>query len=193
MPLRFAYLAVLRVFGWLAVLARCDRAKDVEILILRHQVAVFQRQIRASRPSWADRAILAALARLLPGSHIRQMRLIVSPQTLLRWHADLVRRRWALCLPKISSAQVKGILCWCCSAARRSQRSVQQPRAENPIRAGGAGADRNCDVLVPAGRGWFPPRGPSGCAMIGCASATGLPQRDERVRVTAASVSERPG
>jgi transposase len=95
MSLRFAYLAVLRVFGWLALLARSDRAKDVEILILRHQVAVFQRQIRASRPSWADRAILAALARLLPGSHIRQMRLIVSPRTLLRWHADLVRRRWA--------------------------------------------------------------------------------------------------
>src|ERR1022692_1885305 len=47
MTLRFAYLAVLRVFGWLALLARSDRAKDAEILILRHQVAVLQRQVRA--------------------------------------------------------------------------------------------------------------------------------------------------
>jgi putative transposase len=61
MSLRFAYLAVLRVFGWLALLARSDRAKDAEILILRHQVAVLQRHVQAPRLSWADRAILAAL------------------------------------------------------------------------------------------------------------------------------------
>ena len=95
MSLRFAYLAVLRLFGWLALLARSDRAKDAEILILRHQVAVFQRQVKDPRLSWADRAVLAALARLLPGSQLRQLRLIVCPRTLLRWHADLVRRRWA--------------------------------------------------------------------------------------------------
>src|SRR6516162_3245277 len=94
-PLRFTYLAVLRAFGWLALLARSDRAKDVEILILRHQVAVLQRQVGTPRLSWADRAVLAALARLLPGSHLRQLRLIVSPRTLLRWHADLVRRHWS--------------------------------------------------------------------------------------------------
>ena len=47
--LRFAYLAVLRVFGWLALLARSDRAKDAEILILRHQVAVLQRQVKTPR------------------------------------------------------------------------------------------------------------------------------------------------
>jgi putative transposase len=93
--LGFAYLAVLRVFGWLASLARSDRAKDVEILILRHQVAVLQRQVIAPRLSWADRAVLAALARLLPGSQLRRLRLIVSPRTLLRWHADLVRRHWS--------------------------------------------------------------------------------------------------
>jgi putative transposase len=92
--LRFAYLAVLRVFGWLALLARSDHAKDAEILILRHQVAVLQRQVKAPRLSWADRAVLAALARLLPGRQLRQLRLIVSPRTLLRWHASLVRRKW---------------------------------------------------------------------------------------------------
>jgi transposase len=95
MTLRFTYLAVLRVFGWLALLARSDRAKDAELFILRHQVAVLQRQVKTPMLSWADRAVLAALARLLPGSQLRQLRLIVSPRTLLRWHADLVRRRWA--------------------------------------------------------------------------------------------------
>jgi putative transposase len=83
-PLRFAYLTALRVSGWLALLARSDRAKDAEILILRHQVAALQRQVKAPRLSWADRAVLAALAWLLPGSQLRQLRLIVSSRTLLR-------------------------------------------------------------------------------------------------------------
>ena len=94
MSLRINYLAVLRVFGWLALLARSDRAKDTEILILRHQVAVLQRQVKSPGLSWADRAVLAALARLLPGRQLRKLRLIVSPRTLLRWHADLVQRNW---------------------------------------------------------------------------------------------------
>src|SRR5499425_2319117 len=93
--LRFAYLTVIRVFSWLALLARSDRAKDTEILILRHQVEVLQRQVMTPRLSWADRAVLSALARLLPGSRLRQLRLVVSPRTLLRWHADLVRWRWS--------------------------------------------------------------------------------------------------
>ena len=95
MSLQLAYLAVLRVFGWLALLARSDRAKDAEILILRHQLTVLQRQAGTPRLSWADRAILAALARLLPADRLRQLQWIVSPRTLLRWHADLVKRRWA--------------------------------------------------------------------------------------------------
>jgi putative transposase len=99
--LRLVYLAVLRVFGWLALPARSDRAKDTEILILRHQVEVLQRQVMTPRLSWADRAVLSALARLLPGSRLRQLRLVVSPRTLLRWHADLVRRHWSFpqCAP----------------------------------------------------------------------------------------------
>ena len=88
-------MAVLRVFGWLALLARSNRAKDAEILILRHQVAVLQRQVKTPRLSWADWAVLAALTRLLPRSQLRKLRLIVSPRTLLRWHADLIRRRWS--------------------------------------------------------------------------------------------------
>jgi transposase len=91
MSMRFAYLAVLRMFGWIALLARSDRAKDAEILMLRHQVAVLQRQVKAPRLSWADRAVMAALARLVPRSQLRELRLIVSPRTLLRWQALLVR------------------------------------------------------------------------------------------------------
>jgi hypothetical protein len=76
--LRLAYLVVLRVFGWLALLAGSDRTKDAEILFLRHEVAVLQRRAGTPKLSWADRAILSALARLLLGGHLRRLRLIVS-------------------------------------------------------------------------------------------------------------------
>jgi hypothetical protein len=71
---------------------------------LRHQVAVFRRQVKAPRLSWTDRAAPAALARLLPGSQLRRARLIVSPRTVLRWHADLVRRKMGLPAPYAGSA-----------------------------------------------------------------------------------------
>jgi putative transposase len=90
--LRLAYLMLTRVLGWLALLARADTAKDVEILVLRHEVAVLRRHNPRPRLSWVDRALLSALSRLLPTS-ARQLRL-VSPRTLLRWHAQLVARRW---------------------------------------------------------------------------------------------------
>src|ERR1700733_14163640 len=57
---------LLPVFGWLTLPTRCDRAEDAEIVILRHQVAMLQRQATSPRLAWADRAIMSALARLLP-------------------------------------------------------------------------------------------------------------------------------
>jgi transposase InsO family protein len=81
-----------RVLGWLTLLARSDAAKDLEILVLRHEVAVLRRHHPHVRFSWADRAFFSALSRLLPVD-LRRLRL-VSPRTLLRWHAQLVARRW---------------------------------------------------------------------------------------------------
>ena len=78
--------------SWLALLARSDTGKDAEILTLRHEVAVLRRTNTRPRLTWLDRAVLSALSRLLPAA-LRRARL-VSPRTLLRWHHQLVARRW---------------------------------------------------------------------------------------------------
>jgi putative transposase len=83
--LRPACLALTRVLSWLALLARSDAAKDVEILVLRHEVAVLRRGNPRPMLTWVDRAFLCALSTLLP-TRLRRLRL-VSPRTLLRWHA----------------------------------------------------------------------------------------------------------
>jgi len=90
--LGLVYLMLVRVLSWLALLARSDTAKDAETLTLRHEVAVLRRTNPRPKMSWLDRAVLSALSRLLP-TPLRRMRQ-VSPRTLLRWHADLVARRW---------------------------------------------------------------------------------------------------
>ena len=84
---------LVRVLSWLALLPRSDTAKDAEILTLRHEVAVLRRTSPCPKMSWLDRAVLSALTRLLPAP-LRRLRL-VSPRTLLRWHHQLVARRWS--------------------------------------------------------------------------------------------------
>jgi putative transposase len=93
--LRLPYLAASSVFALIRLLPMTDVDKDIEILTLRHQLAVLRRQIDRPRVTPADRAILAALLHRLPKPRLRQLHLIVSPDTILRWHRDLMRRRHA--------------------------------------------------------------------------------------------------
>src|SRR5450755_595841 len=96
MCLRFVFLLATRLAAWLRLSRREDAWKTAEILILRHQVAVLQRR-QPCRPklNWADRALLAALLGLIPTARRQGLRLLVTPDTIVRWHRDIVRRRWA--------------------------------------------------------------------------------------------------
>src|SRR5205814_9959616 len=88
----FTYWVVRRLFELLILFGRSERAKEIEILVLRHELQLLRRQVGRSRLRSADRALLAALSQLLPQAQRRSF--LVQPSTLLRWHPELVRRRW---------------------------------------------------------------------------------------------------
>ncbi|MEU7364575.1 hypothetical protein AB0B92_03055 [Streptomyces hygroscopicus] len=118
--LRLAYLGVTNTFAMLRLLPIADRDKDVEILVLRHQITVSERQLRAKRIQFtpSDRAFLAALLHRLPLHVLRRLRLLVRPDTVLRWHRTLVARRHALsCRPKHPGghARCARSASWCCA------------------------------------------------------------------------------
>jgi putative transposase len=96
MCLRFVFLLITRTATWLRLSRREETWRIAEILILRHQLAVLQRR-QPGRPNlnWADRALLATLLGLIPRARRHRLRLLVTPDTILRWHRDVVRRRWA--------------------------------------------------------------------------------------------------
>lgn len=81
-----------RLTGWMALPARSSAPQDAELPVLRHEVAVLRRQNPRPKLCWADRAVLAALIRLLPRP--QRMSRLVTPGTLLRWYRRLVRWRW---------------------------------------------------------------------------------------------------
>jgi hypothetical protein len=96
MCLRFVFLLIRRVASWLRLSRREEVWRAAEILILRHQLAVLQRrQPRRPTMNWADRALLAAPLGVIPKARRRGLRLLVTPDTILRWHRDIVRGRWA--------------------------------------------------------------------------------------------------
>jgi putative transposase len=96
MCLRFVFLLITRTASWLQLSRRQETWRIAEILILRHQLAVVQRR-QPCRPklNWADRALLAILLGAIPKARRQGLRLLVTPDTMLRWHRDIVRRRWA--------------------------------------------------------------------------------------------------
>jgi transposase len=96
MCLRFVFLLITRAASWLRLSQREETWKTAEILLLRHQLAVLQRrQPRRPDLDWADRALHATLLAVIPKVRHYGLRLLVSPDTIVRWHRDIVRRRWA--------------------------------------------------------------------------------------------------
>ena len=90
------FLLTTRLAAWLRLARREERWKTAEILILRHQLAVLQRrQPRRPRLDWADRALLTTLLGVIPKARRHGLHLLVTPDTVLRWHRDITRRRWA--------------------------------------------------------------------------------------------------
>src|SRR6266550_2714768 len=95
MCLRFMFLLTTRLTAWPRLARHEETWKTAEILILRHQLAILQRrQPRRPRLDWADRALLATLFAVIPKARRRGLRLLVTPDTILRWHRDIVRHRW---------------------------------------------------------------------------------------------------
>ncbi|HXB48039.1 MAG TPA: hypothetical protein VNW50_09780 [Streptosporangiaceae bacterium] len=92
MSVRLLHLIFVRACGWPVLLGRSSASKNAELLVLRHEAAVLRRANPRPRLDWADRAVLAALIRLLPAK-LRVHRL-VAPGTVLRWHRRLIARKW---------------------------------------------------------------------------------------------------
>ena len=93
MLVSLVYVVVCRLFALVVLLGRGERSKELEILVLRHELSVLRRQAKRPRFEPSDRLVLAALSRMLPRRSRRVF--LVRPETLLRWHRRLVARHWA--------------------------------------------------------------------------------------------------
>ena len=124
MLLRLAYLGVTNVFALLRLLPMSSRDKDAEILALRHQLSVLQRQLGPDRVRFTpgDRALLAALLHQIPRDVLKRLHLVVRPDTVLRWHRDVVVRRHAQrSRPRHPGRPrtVHSVRSWCCDWSAR--------------------------------------------------------------------------
>ena len=104
MALRLIYQMFTKLLGWIVLRTRSDPTKDLEILVLRHQLAVLQRRTPRPRMTWTDRALIAALTRLLPVR--RRLGLLVTLATILRWHRQLIARRWTTQPTRVGRAAI---------------------------------------------------------------------------------------
>ena len=91
-PCSFVHLVACRLFALVLLLARDDHSKELELLVLRHELSILRRQARRPRLADSDRLLLAALSRVVPRRSWRAF--LVTPKTLLRWHRRIVARRW---------------------------------------------------------------------------------------------------
>ena len=136
--LSFLYWAVSRVLELVVLCGRGERSKEVEILILRHELHVLRRQVARPRLGAADRAVLAALSQVLPRAQRRSF--LVQPATLLRWHRQLVRRRWTYAgrpsgrPPPSTPAALSRRPASASSPGSRSARRPRCPRPRPPAR-----------------------------------------------------------
>jgi hypothetical protein len=146
--LRLLYLILIGLLGWLALLGRTSSSKDIELLVLRHEVAILRRTNPRPRLDWADRAVFAALIRRLPAV-LRSHRL-VTPATVLRWHRRLVAKKWTYpnrsgrpAIDDTMAALIERLACenqtWGTSASRASFSSSAIMSAHPP--SGGSSSD----------------------------------------------------
>ena len=133
------------MFAWLRLSRRDESWKSAEILLLRHQLTVLQRQVPARpKTTWADRALLAALLELIPRGRRAGLRLLITPETVLRWRRDILRRRWAREIP----AQAAG-------PTSHPPQHHQAGCSAGSVRAGVTGVST---VSLPASASAWPPR-----------------------------------
>ena len=150
MCLRFAFLLITRMTTWLRLSRREEAWQTAEILILRHQLAVLQRR-QPGRPklNWADRALLTTLLSVIPKARRQGLRLLVTPDTILRWHRDIVRRRWAA--RSVPGNAWRHYLRYPCHAPRMHLPLVSGLRGRSGLPARPPStADRFCDRITRA-------------------------------------------
>jgi hypothetical protein len=161
--LRLAYLGVTNAFAVLRLLPMSDRDKDVEILALRHQLAMLERQLGTTKVRFgaSDRAFLAALLYRLPGDVLRGVRLLVRPDTVLRWHRDILARRPA----HVLRVQIKPDPDEAASMPDPTERAVQRRVDFDLGNDSGLHRDERQRLAIgelarPSGRQWTWPRMP---------------------------------